>query len=257
MRHIKLTVLVMLLSAGCGKEEKEPDMVRLVSRIDYYLDSDGNATEMVDRTYEFRYDGQKRITEMVETDKNGNRLSSIIHYPAENIMVVADSIIYTLNNDGSITSLSMNDQLMQTCTYTNGYLQKREYYSKLDIAGKTTPVTTSETCTWENGNITTMVNEYLFYTDPPNLISSITTYEYSVMPNKPCSWDFGRLMGIPRGWYGKSALNLPSKASTQNEDGLEDVTTYRYETDADGYPVKIFVQKNNDSEALGAVIEYN
>jgi hypothetical protein len=246
-----------LLFAGCDKEEKEPDTVRLVSRIDYYLDSDGNATETVDRTYEFRYDGQNRITEMAETDKNGNRLSNIISYPAENIMVAADSVTYTLNSDGSITALSINGQLLQTCTYTNGYLQKREYYSKLDIAGITIPITSSETCTWENGNISTVANELLFDTDPPDLISVTTTYEYSVMPNKPCSWDFGRLTGIPRGWYGKSVLNLPSKASTQNEDGSEDVTAYRYETDADGYPVKIFVQKNNDREALGAVIEYH
>jgi len=56
--------------------------------------------------------------------------------------------------------------------------------------------------------------------------------------------------------------NFPSKTILERETDSEyittftAVTTFRYETATDGYPVKIYVQINNNSKELKEVIEY-
>ena len=253
MKSTKFIVLCLLfatlfLSAGCGKEEKEPPAVRLVSKIEHY-ENNGNVVTL-NQTIEYRYDEQNRITEMIYTDKTGVSGSGIFSYPVENTMV-AGNATYTLNSDGSIASWSADDRLMETCTYANGFLERREQYSEFG----TIPVTTFETYTWENGNIKTIVLEVSFLTDPPESYSTTLFFEYSIQ-NKPSSIEFHRFhVGFPRGWNGKSALNLPSKI-TNKGDTFEEVTTYRYETDRKGYPIRIFVQENDGDEELRTVIEY-
>ena len=94
-----------LLFGSCKKEEKDPPVVRLVSRIDYYRNIDGNVT--LDYTNEFRYDEKNRIIEIISP--NG---SNAIIYPTKNLLVVSvpgspfRNITYALNDDGFITSRS-------------------------------------------------------------------------------------------------------------------------------------------------------
>ena len=235
-----LLFAILLLSAGCNKEEKESLSVRLVRKVVYYENDDNGV--MHNKSHEYRYDAQNRITEMIFSDENGTGISSFFTYPAENIIVYG-SEAYMLNNDGSFVSWSVGDRLIMTFAYADGYLQRREHYTEFG----TIPVTNSETYTWENGNITNIKLELIFYTDPPTSYSTTLFYEYSI-PNKPSSMDFTHdYVGIPCGWYGKSALNLPSKV-TNKGDNFQNVTTYRYETDDKGYPIRIFVQENDGDE---------
>ena len=255
MKSVKLITLGLLFAmfTGCNKEEKEPPALRLVSRIEIYQSSSGSIES--DQTLEYRYDEQNRIKEIITADEYGSPIRVIYTYTAENIMVANSytSNTYTLNNNGFITSLYEDDRLLGTMMYSSGYLQKTEFYMELFSM----PVTISETLTWENGNIKTSTTVTSFSADPPLVISVTTNYEYSSLQNKPSSMDFGRsYTGVPSGWYGKSTMNLPMKTTLKREDGSEDVTTCRYETDADGYPIKIFVQGNGYNEELRTVIEY-
>jgi len=121
----------------------------------------------------------------------------------------------------------------------------------------TIPVKTSHNYTWENGNVKFIEMEILLQSEPPSSIFHTTAFEYSAIENKPISVDFGSfLSGVPRGWYGKVAKNLPSKIIQKNEDGSESVTRFRYEIDKDSYPVKIFAQEDEYDEELKTLIEY-
>ena len=261
MKSVKIITLGMLIALfiGCNKDEKDSDTVRMVRKIEYYQDSDGVATTTVEQSIEYRYDAQNRIAEVIVTARNSIKGNVFYNYPAENVMIASvteppyGSITYALNNDGSLISMSEGDQLKQIWTYANGYLQKTETYS---VFGSI-PVTNTETYTWENGNVKTSLLELLFSSDPPSKYSLNFTYEYGSLRNKPSSIDFGRYyVGVPRGWYGKSVQNILSKTTLKREDGSQDVTSYRYETDKKGFPLKIFMQEGGNSEALRVTIEY-
>ena len=243
-----LLFAMFLVFSGCNKEEKDPPALRLVSKIEHY-ENDGNDV-MLSEIVEYRYDKQNRISEMTVTGETGvNKV--VFSYPSENIMVCG-SITYMLNSDGTIASLSNGDQSMVTSTYSNGYLMKRDYYMEFE----TISMASTETYTWENGNITSMVIEQSYLTDPSWSISATLIFEYGSIQQKPCSIEFYLFtVSIPRGWYGKTVKNLPSKVITQSDFGSDVVTTYRYEIDDKGYPTKIFVQENEEEE-LRTVIEY-
>jgi len=253
---LSLLFATLLLSAGCEGEERwrsGENAVRLVSGIEYYWNNNSGVAPYL--TVEFRYDKQNRITEIAVIDEEGVTTRSIISYPAKNNVVISqvgnDMVVNgILNSDGYIASWSEGGQLIGTCSYANGYLQNRDYLLE------STKI--SETFTWKNGNVTTMVRETSYLADPPWKYSSTQIFEYSSIQYKPCSIDFvhSSISGF-YGMYGKSTQNLPSKVTTQSEFGLLDiVTTYRYETDKRDYPTRIFVQINEGSEQLTTVIKY-
>ena len=228
--------------------------MRLVSKIEYYENNDNGVS--LYQTVEYRYDEQNRITEMTITDENGISVSSVLIHPAENNMesiTEYGNTIYTLNSDGSIASWSNDGQLLGTCTYFNNYLLKREYSMEFETLTRLT----AETCTWENGNITTAVIEQSYFPDSPWGYSMTLNYEYGSIQNKPVSVEFFLIdFSAPRGWYGKSILNLPSKVTIQSEFGSDVVTNYRFETDKKGYPIRLFLRENDKDEKLRTVIEY-
>ena len=252
---LSLLFVASALFEGCDKGVIAPsNAVRLVSKMDLFMNNEYGGEVNLSSKIEFRYDVQDRITTMIHTNENGITTNNNISYSNDNTMVVGAST-YMLNGDGFVTSRSDNGQLKETRSYNNGYLQEMVLFSEM----ATIPIVSTYSYFWENGNIKSEVIEISFLTDPVSKISVTSIYEYNKsLRNKPCSMDFGiHYVGTPYGWYGKSTLNLPSKIVHKREDGTEDITTIRYETDTDSYPVKIFVRENNSKEALRTIIKYD
>jgi len=254
-----LLLATLIFFSGCNKEKDnlssgKENEIRLVSSITQYGNNDeGEAT--FTRT-EYSYDNLNRITEMTSIAE-GITSRLFYSYPEENIMLLEtsdllySSITYILNDDGSISSYSNGDKIMEVCTYSNGFLQKKE----TDIGFESSQSKSIENFTWENGTITSA--EVISHAQ---LIFTYTlTYEYGEIENKLCSIDFYLTDFIsPRGWYGKSIPYMPSKItfhSDLNGSG-QSVSTYRYEIDEKGYITKIFVKLNDNNEELRTIIEY-
>ena len=115
----------------------------------------------------------------------------------------------------------------------------------------------STTFTWENGNMKTSV--MYFFSSPPHTIE----YEYGTVQNKPISLGFQHNIlesaAMPRGLFGKSNKNLPSKIKERGIWNKEN--TFRYETDSNSYVTKVFRTEHGDSianleERLYMVISY-
>jgi hypothetical protein len=68
--------------------------------------------------------------------------------------------------------------------------------------------------------------------------------------------DAMELAKLPCGWFGKSTANMPSKITIQYDQEGTVVTTYRYETDSDGYITEVFTQINGEDEQLTLAISY-
>jgi hypothetical protein len=279
---------ISVLFTGCDKEEKnEPSADRLVSKINYYQSSstheqkiqklDDSRNSMPDFSIDLRYDEQNRITEMIVKDMYGSFVITI-KYPTKNTMKILtpeypeNDLTYILSSEGYVISWSDIFKKKGTCIYDNGYLTKMEnyddyylpveYYEEhgLPIAWASTAWhgVNAKTYTWEDGNIKTVTEEttVALWKSPV----TATTYEYSSVKYVPCNIDFVQIDHIfselPHVWFGKSLSNMPSKVTTKRMDGSENVTIYRYETDFENYPIRIFEQKNNDSEELRIVVEY-
>lgn len=288
MKSKKIIVLCLFVTSvfftGCSKdEEKEQSAVRLVSKIKYYqigspnepkslIKMDNGNSSMLDYTIEYRYDEQNRITKIIR-----GILTATITYPEKNTMVITlsepfnEKITYKLNDAGYVTSWSDIFRPKGICVYDDdGYVQRTEGYANYYIpveffeaigyptawANESWHGVNAKTYTWEKGNIVTATEQT--YSEPVWRTPLVTIiYEYGSVRYIPCNiMDFGHFVFEFSGWYGKPNMNMPSRATVKREDGSEDVATYRYETDRDGYPVRIFLQINNGREALSAVIEY-
>lgn len=70
----------------------------------------------------------------------------------------------------------------------------------------------------------------------------------------PSFYDF--TWGMPRGWFGKSMVNLPSKITKQIDGQTVLITNFRYETDTQGYVTELFSQSEGESETLDFVFTY-
>ncbi|MDR0436952.1 MAG: hypothetical protein LBH22_01475 [Bacteroidales bacterium] len=196
---IAICLAVTTMFSGCDKDPNgdqdggETLNLKLVSRIDHYSEWSGLLSN------EFQYDAQNRVIKIISTSESGEgKGTTTITYPTANTIVFHEesgsSETLTLNGDGSIVST-----FGVTYAYDNGYLQKmtNTYNGNYTI-----------TYTWQNGNIKTVVMEEPSY--PPYT----TEYEYGTVQNKPASMDFWYIVEgdfMPRGWFGKSNANLPSK----------------------------------------------
>ena len=242
-----------LLFTGCDTGEIESSVLRLISRIEHYQDN-GSGVALY-QMVEYRYDSQDRMTEMKITGEDGITTQGVFSYPANSLAF--GSAIYTLNSDGSIASWSTGDLLTGTCTYSNGYLKQREYYVEFETIPGIISGTTTETYTWEQGNIATIAIEQSYPGASPWTYSLSLIFEYGSIQNRPCSIDFFLTdFSVPKGWYGKPIRYLPFKWISRSESGADDISIYRYETDSRGYPTRIFVQTNGEDEELRTVIYY-
>ena len=195
---------------------------------------------------EYQYDAQKRLIKITENVTSTISYVTTFTYPSANTIIRTkewNEYTLTLNDDGSIASgIDIDGGMTYTYTYLNGYLQK-------GVWGDYT-----NTFTWQNGNIKTFSTVYMSY--PP----STYEYEYSTMQNKPTSIDLGVDLTMKqgfieeavRGWHGKSTANLISKMIVSGGHS----ETYRYETDSDGYVLKIFLNDGSNPEYLYRVINY-
>jgi len=267
----------LLMSSGCSNGEKglpSENGVRLINKMYLYesniKDSQVSPSSHIQRydvkhwnvEVSYRYDEQNRLTEVIYSTERDSSIV-IIRYPDKNTIVVTYSQLspytYTLNSDGFVISKSNVFGVKETFMYDDkGYLQKNEFFNQ-GFSTKKVFIT----YTWENENIATVVEEETIWTvpsEPVFVYNTITTYEYGAVKYIPCVMDFGsasHLFGnlLPLK-YGKPSQNMPSKVTIKSEKGWNYDASYRYETDSEGYPIKIFVQENDEKEALRAVIEY-
>ena len=259
LKDIFLLFAVVVVYAGCGKMENDMPDIRLVRKIDYYRNYDGNSVTF-ERSEIFRYNNLNRIVEIV--DEDGKRMNLIRYTKNTMVNEIAgwgDVMVYTLNYKGFISSFSFENDLIANFSYYNDYLQEIEFFIEhYDIYGEPISGSYFETYIWENGNLKTIEKEN--FLPAMEDIFSITTFEYSAIQNKASSLDFGLFDGSVvaySGWLGKTSRYLPSKVSSYTGIvQIKNVNRIRYELDQYGYPVKIFVQHNNENENLRAVIEY-
>jgi hypothetical protein len=262
--------------SGCDKNEKlgddgiKPDNARKISRIDRY-----NEYQQKLISSAVTYDDQGRIAEVAidypyQEDPDWVRRESY-SYPDAGTVVITyfgdtnqDGIINsddgyvataTLNENGYVASLQAN--LLDTesrLAYTDGYLTKILTTNR--YTGTNFDYTVYD---WKDGSLASWQN-----CDTDGWKGNLYTYAYdSKTLNQPCSIDLFWLVidedTNPLNLLGKSSQYLPDIESIQDEDGLYRavLTTYRYETDGDGYVTKIFVKKKgDDTESLKYQLTY-
>jgi hypothetical protein len=225
-------------------------------------------------SYEYTYDGQNRLTNVKFTDGNDGDVGTIVlSYPDDTRIVFevsesGDEGEYTatasLNPDGSIASMSYEGEGDETYTYSGGYLQKSVYRitttvsdavveggNKVETGTETTyEGTATNTFTWSgSNNLASSVTKGQYPDAPEHNWYFSYEFSYGNTPNVPTSIDLSLLsiedfMGnSPRGWFGKSSAYLPTIVKVTDGHGAYPstyITHYRYETDGNGYPLKIY-----------------
>ena len=241
----KTFLLLPLLAIILNSCHKAEDKGRLVSSIDFV----GS-----DYTARYEYDTRNRLIKIGDAYANYT-------YPSAKTIVITkntgDVDTLTLNKEGNVVSAVYNKDNTTTYTYFNGFLTKIE-----TVGGRSNH---TSTLTWDNGNIRTIgsssSNSWETY-----------TFEYDSTLNKSTSLDIFFLAAgnikikgdLSFGLFGKSCQYLPSKVMFKDKYrfGASDntyVTTYRYETDSDGYVTNIYVkdERSHDAEErLRYIIEY-
>ena len=233
-------------------------------------------------TYEYTYDEQNRLTNVKFTDGNdGSVHTTVLSYSGDGSKItIAGSafedegigtLTALLNPDGSIASISAQGKDGQHFTYSGGYLKKSEYGITMSIdnvvvdengekVGTGTETTyngtATDTFTWNGSNNLASIVTKGQYPDAPGYNWSYSyEFSYGNTPNAPTSIDMGFLfiesfMGnSPRGWFGKSSAYLPT--IIKETDGHRAypfiyTTHYRYETDGNGYPLKIYEREKRE-----------
>ena len=234
---IVICLAVTTFFSGCDSysDEMPISSVKLVSRVDC---NDG----YYDYTTKYEYDAQNRIIKILTTNDYGGIDTLIITYPSANriVMYQKNNIdTLTMNSDGSVASF--NSSIL---TYNNGHLQTIEW--SLETVDLGIIETYIETRIWENENIKTLTIDRKYNTQSWHNSSHTENFEYGSTLNKPISIDFGFSEGsggLPRGWFGKSTINLPSKKIIKYDTDVY-TTTYRYEIDAEGYVTKMYDEVN-------------
>ena len=214
---------------GGGGDNPSNPSVRLVSSL---YDS-----RFGEDTYTYTYDSQNRISQI---SKNNGKVYKVT-YPSANTIVydMTDNIFtLTLNSDGRVIKWQDAGTVNQVYEYDNGYFKKHT----VTAAGI---VTQADTYIWNGNNVDAR--------DRVELTSkSKTTFTYTTTSNKTCNiapWSvtsYGSWY-IPADCWGKRTQYL---MSTEKQDNPSTTTTYRYETDKDGYVTKVYTKVDNGAEKL-------
>ena len=144
-----------------------------------------------------------------------------------------------MNEEGYLIKTNIGSYVI-TYEYLNGYLQKEEA-----VGGRF-----GRSFTWENDNLISMIE----YWDDGDIFT--TTYSYGTAPNKesnvapwspPAIDEPGFYLALPSNWFGKTSKNLVSSDIGE--------TSYRYETNANGYVTKVYSTRNG-TESLKFEVQY-
>ena len=200
----------------------------------------------------YNYDAQNRLTSAVF--HNNDTLATYTYVSANTIHVVWEGKkrILTLNSDGYIIKDQTNhgDYLFE---YENDYLKKSSYNNN----GKEE---SSSNFVWENGNL---ISEQ--YKDEFGSVIRTETYSYGTIPYKatnisPCAMPMMEYDWIlPTSYFGKRTpqylvSSIVINSIYEYENGKS--SSYRYETNANGYVTKVYVKEDTQEEELWYEIKY-
>ena len=175
-------------------------------------------------TLKYIYDTQNRLIAITKNDW------SYVHidYPTANTIEVRDdwnqSSEFTLNNDGHVTKIEYEYE-SEIFEYENGYLKKITRKN-----GNT--VYSTIAYTWENGNLMSWkysnVGKNFSYGTTLYKEANVAPY-MTVLPYIPYppTLTFDPNWLLPVAWFGKCSKNLPT-------------STYKYETNSNGYVTKVY-----------------
>ena len=188
-------------------------------------------------TYTYTYDSQNRMTTI--TKNNGTAYK--VTYPSANTVVydmVNNTYTLTLNSDGRVIKWQDNGTMTQAYEYDNGYFKKHTV-TAVGI------VTQTDSYIWSGNNVDVRDRDALAG-------KSKTTFTYATTSNKtsniaPWSVTSYGSWYIPADCWGKRTQYL---VSTEKQDNPSVTTTYRYETDKDGYVTKVYTKVDNGVEKL-------
>jgi len=207
--------------------------------------------------YYYEYDNQNRLSKITITeyadfngdgeDEEGNSWVYIVTYPSANTIYYDfgddDIMILTLNNEGKMIKCD-NIGRIDMFEYEGEYLKK--HTSSMNAM--------ENNYFWNDGGIDSMVCKYQSYND--EIITYTSTYTYCSVPDKEYSiapWkfpSFGRV--FPSCLLGKSTSYLLSSEIFEDDSSIN----YRYETNAEGYVTKVYLEDRNHFERLLFEVKY-
>ena len=239
---------------GGGGGGDNPSGTRLVSSVYYFESIESGAA-----TYNYEYDSQNRISKITVTGGSQlNRGVWTVTYPSSNTIKYNNPEKYyfdlTKNSQGYVSKYEGNitgTMTKEDHEYENGYLTKSTVTKEMPFVGN---LITNITLTWNNGKLDVIEN---ITSGSVNHFKKFT-YSYTTIPYKECSvtpWH-QRDVFIPPYLSGKISPNLVS--SVKEEDSVlgTTTTTYRYETDANGYVTKVHAKINAETEYLLYDVKY-
>ncbi len=259
---ISLCLMVIAMSAcfvACGGKEKKGDYDEPATK--KRLKQIHERVEVCEcsQTYTttFAYDAEGHIIKETTIKDNGDSVVSIYQYSDTAIVVTTCNEYF----DGTNSTAK--------CTLTDGLITHIEYITKIDdsplfvtyyfeyednhmtqqgLAGN------SAIITWNDGNITESM-----WTEPGSHNIATTqkfTYDSTATTTLVESWNVCEAFSLAlfiQGYFGNGTKN---RVITKNEVrfGTEFTTTYTYETDSDGYPIRCSQIAEYDGETTRTLV---
>ena len=224
-------------NGGSGVEVKERKLVRVEEQ-------EGNdGTKYITH---FAYDSEGRLSKITESPEDGSyENEKTVTYGDGRITVAGEyeEDVYVLNGDGYVQTLSYDyEEDREDCTYTysNGYLSQITYTYYRNEDGEWVKEEDSDTEEYvvSDGNLSKVFsNDY-------NEEYEMTVEMSSTPNNMNIDYLYDQWLGSENEFLlciaGKRYRNLPARVT----DG-DDVTTYEYTVDGDGYVTKAVEKYGN------------
>ena len=246
------------------KAKQDGSVQKLISRIIYH-DHDEDDGHGYDETHTFTYDSRGRVISYEEYSEWSAEDIVKYNFTYETGGITVKEIespgttktwTYQLNNKGYVTSMtSLNrpngynymDRVITLSYDNNDYLKKA---TTKDTEHEGAVSTYSSEYTWGNGNLMNVNSgeghiDYYTYNDFPNI--------YNLDINQFIYDQFEPVLIL--GLAGKTSKNLVETRRWPYEDP-DDLTTIRYEFDADQYVTKIYATWTHTPETLWIEIKY-
>ena len=226
--------------AGDGGSGVEVEVRKLVR-----VEEQGEGESVKDITL-FEYDSEGRLSKITETDDaGGDEIVREVVYSDGRVTVAGkhSEDVYVLNGDGYVQTLSYDyEEDREDCTYTysNGYLSRITYTYYRNEDGEWVKEEDSDTEEYvvSDGNLSKVFsNDY-------NEEFEVTVEMSSTPNNMNIDYLYDQWLGSENEFLlciaGKRYRNLPARVT----DG-DDVTTYEYTVDGDGYVTKAVEKYGN------------